>query len=119
MYNTAYAEIHSSLTLALDLIEKCGQTYRQANDTTKRLLNQAIFKGLYIYNEGDIKAWPCDQSISPMMDDIARINHVKSYDSNRLADAIEKAMRHIRTFFGCGASFEQNKKFLPDRIKLF
>ena len=76
-----------------------------------------IFKGFYIYNEGTIKAElaePFDQIIPPIMDDIARINHAKSSDSDRLADAIEEAVRHIQTFFGCGASFEQNKSSYPN-----
>ena len=122
IHNTAYAEIRCSLTLALDLIEDCGQTYRQANDTTKRLLNQAIFKGFYIYNEGDIKAElaePFDQIIPPIMDDIARISHAKSCDNDRLSEAIEKAVRHIQTFFGCGAFDGQNKSPYPNESNFF
>ena len=122
MHDTAYEEVRRSLTLALDLIENCGQAYRQADDTTKRLLNQAIFKGFYIYNEGEIKAElaePFDQIVPPIMDDIARITHAKSSDNDRLADAIEKAVRHIQTFFGCGASFEQNKSSYPNESNFF
>ena len=53
------------------------------------------------------------------MDDIARINHAKSSDSDRLADAIEKAVRHIQTFFGCGAYFGQNKSSYPNESNFF
>ena len=89
MHNTAHEEVRRRLTLALDLIKNCGQAYRQADDTTKLLLNQAIFKRFYICNEGIIKAElaePFDQIIPPIIDGIARINHAKSCDNDRLTE---------------------------------
>ena len=117
MHNTAFEEIHSNLSLAFDLIQDCGLTYRQANDATKRLLNQAIFKGFYIYNEDTIKAElaePFDQILPPIMDDIARVNHAKSCNTNCLAEAVEKAKGHIQTISGCGSSFGHNKSPYPN-----
>ena len=78
IHNTAFDELYASLTLALDLIENCGQTYREASDTTKRLLNQAIFKGFYIYNGGEITAElaePYNHILPAIKDDIANVNH--------------------------------------------
>ena len=122
MHNTAFEEIHSNLSLAFDLIQDCGLTYRQANDATKRLLNQAIFKGFYIYNEDTIKAElaePFDQILPPIMDDIARVNHAKSCNTNCLAEAVEKAKGHIQTIFGCGSSFGHNKSPYPNESNFF
>ena len=122
MHNTAFEEIHSNLSLAFDLIQDCGLTYRQANDATKRLLNQAIFKGFYIYNEDTVKAElaePFDQILSPIMDDIARVNHAKSCDTNCLVEAVEKAKGHIQTLFGCGPSFGYNKSPYPNESNFF
>ncbi len=122
MHNTAFEDIHSNLSLAFDLIQDCGLTYRQANDATKRLLNQAIFKGFYIYNEDTVKAElaePFDQILSPIVDDIARVNHAKSCNTNCLAEAVEKAKGHIQTIFGCGSSFGQNKSPYPNESNFF
>jgi hypothetical protein len=42
--NTTFGQIKANLTMAFDLIENCGNTYRRANDSTKRLMVQALFK---------------------------------------------------------------------------
>lgn len=35
------------------MIEDCGKYYRNADNATKRLLNQAIFKKIYVSNAED------------------------------------------------------------------
>ena len=52
--STAFDEIIKNLSLAFDLIEDCGKTYRMANDTIKRLMNQAIFEKIWIHEDGTI-----------------------------------------------------------------
>ena len=122
MRNTSYEEIHRNLLLALDLIEDCGQTYRQADDATKRLLNQAIFKGFYIYNENTIKAElaePFNLILPAVKDDIIKINRAKAASSGQLADIIENAKRHIQSFFGCGAFDSNNESPYPNESNFF
>ncbi|MCR4753555.1 MAG: hypothetical protein K5837_04025, partial [Candidatus Saccharibacteria bacterium] len=54
--STTFDEILKNLSLAFDLIEDCGNTYRKANDTVKRLMNQAIFNKIWIHNDGTVTA---------------------------------------------------------------
>ena len=53
------------------------------------------------------------------MDDIARVNHAKSCDTNCLVEAVEKAKGHIQTLFGCGPSFGYNKSPYPNESNFF
>lgn len=59
MHNTTFEQITQNLNLALDVVEDCGQAYRNASDTVKKLMNQAIFEKFYISNgpedEFDVK----------------------------------------------------------------
>lgn len=120
--NISYEEIQSNLLLALDLIENCGQTYRQADDATKRLLNQAIFKGFYIYNEDTVMAElvePFDQILPAIKDDVIRINRAKAIRSDHLVEIVENAKRHIQSFFGCGAFIGNSKSPCPNQSDFF
>jgi site-specific DNA recombinase len=50
--NLSYQDIADTLDLALEIIgEDLHDLYRQADDTIRRLINQAIFKALYISDE--------------------------------------------------------------------
>ena len=64
-------------------------------------------------------AEPFDQISAPIIDDIARIHHARFCDNGRLTEAIEKAVRHIQTIFGCGASFWQKKNPYPNESNCF
>ena len=52
--NTTFDEIIEKLSLAFDLLEDCGSTYRRANDTIKKLMNQAIFSKIWIHEDGRV-----------------------------------------------------------------
>ena len=109
IHNTTFAGLTENLRMGLDIIEDCGTFYRNADDTTKRLLNQAIFDKIYISNtdEDGVKIEPqfrapFNQLIEPIKDDLAKINRAKQTASDKLQQLIEIAKDHIQTFFGCG-----------------
>ena len=102
--------------MVLTLVEDCGSDYRSANDSTKKLLDQAIFDKFLIENEpdGDVQVeaklkTAFDQILEPIREDLANINRAKQNASDSLAEYIAIAKRRIRDFFGCGLDFEQNK----------
>jgi site-specific DNA recombinase len=50
--NLGYDDVAKTLTLALDILgEDLHELYRHANDTIRRLINQAIFKALFVCDE--------------------------------------------------------------------
>lgn len=51
IHNTAFEAIINNLKAALDIIENRGETYRYADDATKRLMNQAIFERFLVSND--------------------------------------------------------------------
>ena len=65
--------------MALDIVENCGEAYRNATDSTKKLMNQAIFVKFHINNTSydgfSIKATfraPFNNLLSPIQDDILK-----------------------------------------------
>ena len=64
-------------------------------------------------------AEPFAPILPPIMDDIGRVNHAKSCNTNCLAEAVEKAKGHIQTIFGCGSSFGHNKSPYPNESNFF
>lgn len=40
---------------AMDMLEDCGATYRKANENIKRLMNQSIFKKIWINPDGSVE----------------------------------------------------------------
>ena len=53
MHNTTFDNIADNLRLVLDIMENCGEAYRNAGDSTKKLMNQAIFNKIYIVNDAE------------------------------------------------------------------
>ncbi len=109
MHSTTFEQISNNLKQALDVIENCGEAYRNASDTIKKLMNQAIFEKFYISNGGEegfsIRATfkaPFDQVIDPFKDEISQINSALRNQSSKLAKLIDIAKDHIREYFGCG-----------------
>jgi site-specific DNA recombinase len=50
--NVGYDDVATTLALALDILgEDLHDLYRRANDTIRRLINQAIFNGLFVCDE--------------------------------------------------------------------
>ncbi len=108
-HKVTFAQILENLQLALDLLEDCGTTYRNASDHIKRMMNQAIFSRFLITNgentEFSIEAeynHPFDQILKPIEQQVSQINCAKKRCSERLSELIEKAKYHIRNYFGCG-----------------
>lgn len=80
IHNVTFENILANLHLALDLIEKCGTTYRAASDTPKRLISQSLVSRFLVFNGNDgpninveFKA-PFDIILEPIKDTVARIN---------------------------------------------
>ena len=111
MHQTTFNQIISNLTLALDLVEDCGSTYRIAPDQIKRMLNQAIFERFLVNDDGLVTAElaaPFDKILSPIRRDITKINAAKHEQSEKLSEYIRKAISHIQQLFGCGLSTLDN-----------
>ena len=96
MHNTTFEQITQNLNLALDVVEDCGQAYRNASDTIKKLMNQAIFEKFYISNgpedEFDVKVTfkaPYDQILDPIKEDLLKINTAVRNKSERIEKLIE------------------------------
>ncbi len=54
-HDFAFTEMQERLGEALELIEDCGMTYRQAGDHIKKLLNQTIFSRLLVGEDGQVE----------------------------------------------------------------
>ena len=117
--NTTFAGLTENLRRGLDIVEDCGTFYRNADNTTKRLLNQAIFDKIYINNtdedgvkiEPQLRA-PFNQLIEPIKDDLAKVNRAKQIASDKLQQFIETAEDHIQTFFRCGLNAVNKSTFI-------
>ena len=109
MHDTTFEQITENLKRALDIVENCGEAYKNASDTIKKLMNQAIFEKFYISNDADMEFKvnaefkpPFDQILEPVKDDIIRINRLAQDCSSKLNYYIDIAKDHIQKIFGCG-----------------
>ena len=106
--STAFDEIIKNLSLAFDLIEDCGKTYRMANDTIKRLMNQAIFEKIWIHEDGTITTDFTDvykSIITPIEKELISQN-TKSAPAEANADSIHKLLKSGSKFFEQGLNNE-------------
>ena len=108
IHNTTFEAIVDNLKAALDIVENCGETYRYADDATKRLMNQAIFKRFLVSNDSEngLKvdaelASPFAQLQEPIKDDLVKINHATPERAKTLIDTIKA---HLQAYFGDGLS---------------
>ena len=102
--STTFDEILKNLSLAFDLIEDCGSTYRKANDTIKKLMNQSIFNKIWIHNDGTVTAELSDlykHLIGPVERELVDINQ-KSASAEANAVSIQKLLKSGSNFFGQG-----------------
>ena len=114
-HDTTFDKIAENLQVALDIVENCGNAYRNASDTVKKLMNQAIFEKFYIVNDSDhdfdiefsFKP-PFDQMMEPVKEDIAKINSAIRNQSSKLGKYIDMAKGHIQEFLECGLSDVEN-----------
>ena len=115
MHDTTFDRITDNLKMALDIVENCGEAYRNATDSTKKLMNQAIFVKFHINNTSDdgfsIKATfraPFNNLLSPIQDDILKINKAMHTQSDDLKNILDTVKGHIQEFLECGPSALNN-----------
>ncbi len=108
-----YEQVKNNLRLTLDIVENCGDAYRNASDTIKKLMNQAIFNKIYIISNEEIDLDteisfrpPFDKKIDPIKEDIAQIN--RNTNTDRASTSLEKAKGHIQEYLECGLSDVDN-----------
>ena len=99
--------------LTLDIVENCGDAYRNASDTVKKLMNQAIFDKFYIISNDEIDLDvelsfkpPFDKMIEPIKEDIAQIN--RNTNTDKTSSNLAKAKGHIQEFLECDLSDVDN-----------
>ena len=106
--STTFDDILKNLSLAFDLIEDCGRTYRKANDNIKKLMCQAIFKRIWIHEDGTVTTDFTDiykNIVGPIEHDLINQN-TKSASAEADADSIHKLLKSYSNFFGQGLNNE-------------
>ena len=100
--------ILKNLSLAFDLLEDCGRTYRKANDNIKKLMCQAIFNRIWIHEDGTVTTEFTDiykNIVGPIERDLINQN-IKSASAETDADFIDKLLKSYSNFFGQGLNNE-------------
>ena len=100
--NTTFGQIKANLTMAFDLIENCGNTYRRANDSTKRLMVQALFKKVWLDRDENLMteyndAYKC---ILGRAGNHHACQNEKSASDNSGADFSSSLLKSSSNFFG-------------------
>lgn len=106
--STTFDDILKNLSLAFDLIEDCGSTYRKANDTIKKLMNQSIFNKIWIHADGSVTTELNDlykNLIGPLEKEIIKTN-TKSASAETDADSIDELLKSGSKFFEQGLNNE-------------
>ena len=106
--STTFDDILKNLSLAFDLLEDCGRTYRRANDNIKKLMCQAIFKRIWIHEDGTVTTEFTDiykNIVGPIERDLINQN-IKSASAETDADFIDKLLKSYSNFFGQGLNNE-------------
>ena len=116
LHNITFEQISANLDMVLDIVENCGEAYRNASDTIKKLMNQAIFEKFYISNgpedEFGVKLTfkaPYDQILDPIKEDLSQINTALKRKPEAVDGLADKTKGHIHDFFECGPNLGQNK----------
>ncbi len=99
VHNTTFDEIKNKLSLVMEMVEDCGNTYRRANDKIKKYLNQAFFKRVWIEEDGSVT--PEFTAVCEGVFETQRILQ-KSTSENTDADFIDKLFKSSSNFFGQG-----------------
>ena len=106
--STTFDDILKNLSLAFDLLEDCGRTYRKANDNIKKLMCQAIFNRIWIHEDGTVTTEFTDiykNIVGPIERDLINQN-IKSASAETDADFIDKLLKSYSNFFGQGLNNE-------------
>ena len=97
-HDLTFEQISQNLSESLDLLDDCAFFYRNASDTMKRLMNQAIFEKIYIsYHRGETTMDlepefkpPFNILLEPFQEELTKINRA-------LRQTADTATRHIQT----------------------
>ncbi len=106
--NTTFEDIKANLSLAFDLIEDCGKTYRFANDGIKRLMLQALFEKIWIDDEGTLDSDFTEiykNIAGPIEKDLVKHNEKSAPDCSD-ADFSDRLLKSYSKFFGQGLNNE-------------
>ena len=111
-HDITFEQLSQNLTDSLDLIDDCAAFYRNASDTIKRLMNQAIFEKIYISNSKEVPldieaeyAPPFNSIIAPAADELTKINRqLRTADTATIQSKITAAKNRILSLFRCGSS---------------
>ena len=112
-HDATFEEVIEKISLAFDLIEDCGSTYRRANDNIKRLMNQSLFEKIWIEEDGRVTTEFTNvykHIAQPVINEIANHNTKKVACDESHATFITKLLKSYSNFFGKGL----NNEFLVD-----
>ena len=116
-YDATFEEVIEKISLAFDLIEDCGSTYRRANDNIKRLMNQSLFEKIWIEEDGRVTTEFTNvykHIAQPVINEIANHNTKKVACDESHATFITKLLKSYSNFFGKGL----NNEFLVEHKRL-
>ena len=102
--STTFEEIRASLSMAFDLIEDCGRTYRYAKDGIKRLMIQAIYEKIWIDDEEKLSyefSEVYKNIVAPIENELAKHNE-KSAPDHSDADFSSRLLKSYSKFFDKG-----------------
>ena len=102
--STTFEEIRASLSMAFDLIEDCGRTYRYAKDGIKRLMIQAIYEKIWISDEEKLSyefSEVYKNIAAPIENELAKHNE-KSAPDHSDADFSSRLLKSYSKFFDKG-----------------
>lgn len=108
-HSSTFETIFDRLSDAMELIEDCSKTYRLAEDHIKKMLNQAIFKCLWIEKDGTVTpefAEPFNMLTDAVRNSIAQNTKETSNKEIRgtkvPTDFLSSISNHMSYFFGQG-----------------
>ncbi len=109
-HDVTFEQISQNLSESLDLLDDCASFYRNASDTIKRLMNQAIFDKIYIsYPRGettmDLEAKfkpPFNILVEPFQEELTKINRMARQSADTTVKQIQAAKNRILNTFRYG-----------------
>ncbi len=113
-HDYTFTTIMERLSDAMELIEDCSTTYRQANDCIKKILNRAIFGHLWVEPDGNITAEfaePFNALVEPVKNEVALYNQMKKNEEtcepDSLTGFLSSILNQLVNFFdhGCSKNF--------------
>ena len=118
-HSLTFDQITKNLSYALEMLNDCGEAYRNASDKIKRLMNQAIFSKIYVVAndeiplgiEGELRP-PFDSILAPTIGGQSETNITLTIEDSNVAKS------RILLEPGCG-HFADNSTFMRSYSKFF